>query len=222
MMKRALISVFDKTGLDRFAADLVEVCGEALEEILSSGGTAAYLRKVGPEVEKRVVDISDYTGVPESPEGLLKTLTHRVHGGILLHDPNNPDYVAWMKENDVKPIDMVVVNLYPFTKEATSEKVGGKWPDNREELLQHGVNYIDIGGPTMLRAAAKASLKHGTITVVTDPKDYDVVIKELREDGEVSLETKRKLTLKVFNLTAEYDNAIRNFLPNKILDLGGI
>ncbi len=190
-IQRALISVSDKTGIVPFAKALSEMG----IEIISTGGTGATLKKNGVPV----VDIADYTGFPEMMDGRVKTLHPKIHGGILaLRD--NPEHVRTMEEHDIPPIDMVVVNLYPF--EETIQK-----PDCS---LGEAIENIDIGGPTMLRSAAK---NYRFVTVVIDPADYEAVLKELREnDGEVSEPQRMRLAQKVFAFTARYDSLISTYL----------
>jgi phosphoribosylaminoimidazolecarboxamide formyltransferase/IMP cyclohydrolase len=194
MIKRALISVYDKSGLK----ELVEALGEFDVEIVSSGGTARRIRELG---YGKLVEVSDYTGHPESPGGLVKTLHPKVHGGLLLNR-EDPSHVKWMDENSVKPIDIVVSNLYPF------EKVVEGGAD-----LETAAENIDIGGPSMTRSAAKAALLYDRVAIVTDPAQYPEVIKTLREnDGELSTELRRSLAEKAFKRTEGYDSAIVSYL----------
>ena len=192
-----MISVYDKSGLE----GLVETLGEYGVEIVSSGGTARRIRELGYE---KLTEVSDYTGHPESPGGLVKTLHPKVHGGLLL-DRNDPDHRKWMEENGVKPIDMVVCNLYPF------EKVVEEGAD-----LKKAAENIDIGGPSMTRSAAKAALLYDSVAIVTDPEQYPEVIKTLRENGgELTTELRMSLAEKAFNRTADYDSAIVSYLGGK-------
>lgn len=185
-MQRALLSVHDKTGLVPFAQTLVS----AGIELLSTGGTARTLREHGLPV----TDVSDYTGFPEMLDGRVKTLHPKIHGGLLfLRD--HPAHQAAVKEHGIQPIDMVVVNLYPF--EQTVSKPGVS--------LKEAIENIDIGGPSMLRSAAK---NHESVTVVTDPGDYAEVTRQIREQGNTTLELRRRLAAKVFARTATYDLAI--------------
>ncbi len=188
-MKRALISVSDKTGVVEFARALTELD----YEIVSTGGTAKALQAAGVAV----TGISDVTGFPEILEGRVKTLHPGVHGGILAK--GTPEHMAVLAEHDIKPIDLVVVNLYPF--QATVAK-----PD---VTLEDAIENIDIGGPTMVRSAAK---NHDRVGIVVNPARYDSVIAELREAGQLSLQTKRLLALEAFQHTAQYDAAISHYL----------
>jgi phosphoribosylaminoimidazolecarboxamide formyltransferase/IMP cyclohydrolase len=190
-IQRALVSVSDKTGLVEFAAQL-EAMGV---EILSTGGTAALLRKNGVAA----VDISTFTGSPEILDGRVKTLHPKVHGG-LLYLRDHPGHVAEAESNGVLPIDLVVVNLYPF--EATVAREG--------VTLEEAIEHIDIGGPSMLRSAAK---NYRSVTVVVDPADYGDVLESMRaNDGATTLKLRERLGIKVFVSTSRYDGAIANFL----------
>ncbi|MEZ4600125.1 MAG: bifunctional phosphoribosylaminoimidazolecarboxamide formyltransferase/IMP cyclohydrolase [Syntrophotaleaceae bacterium] len=195
VIKRALISVSDKSGIVEFARELQNFG----VEILSTGGTASLLRKEGLTVK----DVSEYTGFPEMLDGRVKTLHPKVHGGLLgLRD--NPDHVAMMQEHAIEPIDMVVVNLYPF--EATVAR--------KDCTLEDAIENIDIGGPTMLRSAAKNN-RH--VTVIVDPVDYNLVLQEMRShEGAVSARTNFRLAVKVYQRTAAYDGAISNWLGRRI------
>ncbi len=190
-IRKALISVTDKTGIVDFARGLkgFEV------EILSTGGTAAQLREAGIDV----TDVSDYTGFPEMMDGRLKTLHPKIHGGLLaLRD--NEGHMQAAGEHNIEMIDMVVINLYRF--EDTVAKEGCS--------LEEAVENIDIGGPTMLRAAAK---NHRFVSVVTDPADYPRIIEEMKQTGGTIAEaTNFALATKTFQLTARYDGAISNYL----------
>lgn len=184
---RALVSVSDKTGLETLARGL----HEHEIEILSTGGTAKFIADLGIPV----IEVSDFTGFPELFDGRVKTLHPMVHGG-LLHRRDNEEHVRQADENDIVPIDLVVVNLYPFEETVAREGV------TRAEAIEQ----IDIGGPSMLRSAAK---NHDSVTVVVDPEDYDVVLSELDEhEGETTLKTRERLAIKVFQRTAAYDAAI--------------
>ncbi|WP_306534192.1 bifunctional phosphoribosylaminoimidazolecarboxamide formyltransferase/IMP cyclohydrolase [Geobacter sp.] len=188
---RALISLSDKTGIVEFAKELA---GYGVE-ILSTGGTAKLLRDAGLTVK----DVSEHTGFPEMLDGRVKTLHPKVHGG-LLGMRSNPEHVATMKEHGILPIDMVVVNLYPF--EATVA--------NPACTLEDAIENIDIGGPTMLRSAAK---NNADVTVIVDPADYRTVLDEMKASGgSVAKETNFRLAVKVYQHTAAYDGAISNWL----------
>jgi phosphoribosylaminoimidazolecarboxamide formyltransferase/IMP cyclohydrolase len=191
---RALISVSDKTGVLEFAQELTRYN----VEILSTGGTARMLRDAGLPVK----DVSEFTGFPEMLDGRVKTLHPKVHGG-LLGMRSNPEHVAKMKEHGIENIDMVVVNLYPF--EATVAREGC--------TLEDAIENIDIGGPTMLRSAAK---NWPDVTVITDPLDYEKVLSEMKaHDGTVSKETNFGLAVKVYQRTAAYDATISNWLGRR-------
>ena len=189
-IRRAIVSVSDKSGVVSFAKELAQMG----VEILSTGGTAKTLREQGVPVK----DISEYTGFPEMLDGRVKTLHPKVHGG-LLGQRSKKEHVSKMNEHGILPIDLVAVNLYPF--EATIAKENCS--------LEEAIENIDIGGPTMIRSAAK---NFPDVTVVVDPLDYGAVLAELKEKGEVSLETNFKLAKKVFQHTARYDGAISNYL----------
>jgi phosphoribosylaminoimidazolecarboxamide formyltransferase/IMP cyclohydrolase len=188
--QRALLSVHDKTGLVPFAQALAE----ARIELVSTGGTARVLRAAGLAVR----ELSDYTGFPEMLDGRVKTLHPRVHGGLLFVR-DNPEHEAAARAHDIPPIDLVVVNLYPF--EQTIAR-----PDC---TLPEAIEQIDIGGPAMLRSAAK---NHAGVTVVTDPADYATVADQIRERGATTLELRQQLAAKVFARTAAYDAAIATHL----------
>lgn len=191
-IQRALLSVSDKSGLVNFAKALSEEFGV---ELLSTGGTAGALREAGLPV----LDVSEYTGAPELFEGRVKTLHPKVHGG-LLHRRDSEDHVKQAKDNEIPPIDLVVVNLYPFEETIAKEGVS----------MEEAIENIDIGGPSMLRSAAKNA---SAVTVVTDPQDYERVLEEMREHaGDTSLRCREELAVKVFKRTAEYDTAISNYL----------
>lgn len=187
-MKRALISVFDKNGILEFANFLVNHG----VEIISTGGTYKHLKENGVPV----IEVAEVTGAPEMLDGRVKTLHPVIHGGILaIRD--NTEHMATIKERGISTIDMVVVNLYPFFKKV-----------NEDLTFEEKVEFIDIGGPTMLRSAAKS---FHDVVVISDTADYETVMKEM-EAGEVTFETKKRLAGKVFNLTSAYDAAISQFL----------
>jgi phosphoribosylaminoimidazolecarboxamide formyltransferase / IMP cyclohydrolase len=197
-VERALISVFDKTGVLDFAKRLA-----ALKiEILSTGGTAKLLRDSGVAVK----DVSEFTGWPEMLGGRVKTLHPKVHGGLLFRR-NLAEDQKQAKEHGIAPIDLLVVNLYPF--EATAAKAGL----TAEDLIEN----IDIGGPTMLRSAAK---NWESVTVVTDPADYDAVAKELEANKETFLATRLALARKVFATTSRYDGMITTELERLSAESG--
>ncbi len=195
-MKRALISVFHKEGIVEFAKELKKLGWE----IISTGGTSKILKEAGIEI----VEVEDVTNFPEILDGRVKTLNPYIHGGLLFKR-DNPTHVKTVEDMKIKPIDMVVNNLYPF--EETIKRPGV----SHEEIMEN----IDIGGPSMIRAAAK---NYEFVTVIVDPKDYEIVLKELREKGETKLETRRYLARKVFNYTAYYDSLISNYFN----DLEGV
>jgi phosphoribosylaminoimidazolecarboxamide formyltransferase/IMP cyclohydrolase len=190
-VQRALISVSDKTGLIPFAKELAAFG----IEIISTGGTARAIAEAGI----KVIEISDYTGFPEMMDGRVKTLHPKVHGG-LLHLRDNSEHVAQAKAHGIKPIDLVVVNLYPFEQTVAKDGV----------TLEEAIEQIDIGGPSMLRSAAK---NYRSVTVVVDPADYEDVLESLRDnDGATTLQLRERLGIKVFVTTSKYDAAIANYL----------
>ena len=193
-ISRALISVSDKNGIASFARALE---GRGVD-IISTGGTAELLRKEKIPVR----EISSFTAFPEVLEGRVKTLHPRVHGG-LLYKRGNPKHEAEARECGFEPIDLVVVNLYPF--EETIRK-----PD---VALTEAIENIDIGGPSMIRSAAK---NYESVTVVVDPADYDTVLENMRENnGETTLKLRERLAIKAFIKTSEYDRTISNFLEKE-------
>jgi phosphoribosylaminoimidazolecarboxamide formyltransferase / IMP cyclohydrolase len=193
-IQRAIISLSDKSGIVQFAKDL-QAFGV---EILSTGGTAKTLRESG----LKIMDVSEYTGFPEMLDGRVKTLHPKIHGGLLgIRD--NPEHAKMMKAHGIIPTDMVVVNLYPF--EATVAKPSC--------TLEEAIENIDIGGPSMLRAAAK---NYPYVTVIVDPVDYKTVLEEMKKSGgAVSKETNFRLAKKVYQLTSRYDRAISEYLAKK-------
>ncbi|MCI6531262.1 MAG: bifunctional phosphoribosylaminoimidazolecarboxamide formyltransferase/IMP cyclohydrolase, partial [Mesosutterella sp.] len=192
MKKQALISVSDKTGIVEFSKELVSLGFH----LLSTGGTARLLEKEGVEVE----EVADYTGFPEMLDGRVKTLHPKIHAGILARR-DCPEHMKALQEHGIDPIDLVVVNLYPF--EQTIAR-----PDC---TFAQAIENIDIGGPTMIRAAAK---NHASVAVVVDPADYSRIIEEIRNKGEVTAKTRLALAKKVFAHTARYDGAITNYLTS--------
>ena len=187
-IKRALISVSDKTGIAEFAKglSLLNI------EILSTGGTAKLLR----DNYIPVTEVSDYTGYPEMMAGRVKTLNPKIHGGILARRGKDEEV---MSQNQIKPIDLVVVNLYPFQKTIQN-------PNCTEE---DAIENIDIGGPAMLRSSAK---NHISVTVIVDSSDYQLVLNEITNRGGTTHEMRKSLALKTFEHTAQYDGAIANYL----------
>lgn len=192
-VKRALISVSDKTGIIPFVEQLTALG----IEVVSTGGTEQKIAQAGLPV----TGISEVTKFPEILNGRVKTLHPNVHGGLLAMR-GNEQHEQELAEHNITPIDLVVVNLYPF--QATISQAGTTFAD--------AIENIDIGGPTMLRAAAK---NHNDVTVVVDPTDYEKVITELKENGETSEETRRELAAKVFRHTAAYDSVIANYLTKE-------
>ena len=197
-VRRALLSVSDKTGLVEFARDLAELG----VELVASGGTASTLREAGLDV----VSVDSLTGSPEMLGGRVKTLHPRVHGGILArrdHDGDRADIAA----HELGLIDLVVVNLYPFEATVADPSTG----------LAEAIEKIDIGGPSMIRSAAK---NHAYVGVVVDPADYPGVLAELRESGGLSDATRARLALAAFERTARYDTAIHGWLAGRLADRG--
>lgn len=190
MIKTALISVSDKTGI----VDFAKILHAKGVKILSTGGTASLMRENGIEV----MEVSDYTGFPEMMDGRVKTLHPKIHGGLLALRENEGHMKA-AQENSIGMIDLVVVNLYPF--EQTIQKEG--------VTLEEAIENIDIGGPSMLRSAAK---NFQSVTVITDPMDYEVVAREIENGGDTTPETRRHLAEKVFETTARYDSLIAEYL----------
>jgi phosphoribosylaminoimidazolecarboxamide formyltransferase/IMP cyclohydrolase len=197
MMKpisRALMSVTDKSGLLEFALFLAKY----QVEILSTGGTAKMLRDGGVNV----VEVSDYTGFPEMLDGRVKTLHPKIHGGILGRR-DLPGHLEQMAAQQIPPIDLVVVNLYQFEKAVAQPGC----------TLEDAIENIDIGGPTLIRAAAK---NYTAVTVVVDPGDYAHLMQEIKlNKGATSLSTRFKLAKKVFQATSAYDRAISHYLEDK-------
>lgn len=192
---KALISVSDKTGVEKMAKGLAALGAD----ILSTGGTASMLREAGVVV----TEVAEYTGFPEIMNGRVKTLHPKIHGG-LLGRRSVDSHVRQMKEQGIEPIDVVVVNLYPF--ESTITKPGCTFDE--------AIENIDIGGPSMLRSAAK---NHEDVLVIVDPQDYERVLEAL-QSGTVSLGLRRELAKKVFDHTARYDSLIANYLTSKLAD----
>ena len=189
---RALVSVYDKTGL----VDLGKNLEKSGVEILSTGSTAKTLRDAGV----KVISVEDYIGFPEMLGGRVKTLHPRIHGGILA-DQNNPEHLAQLLAQDIAPFDLIVINLYPFTQTISS---GAEFAECIEQ--------IDIGGPSMLRGAAK---NHNSVAVISDPAQYQSLNTAL-EQGGFNLDERRELAMKVFRKTAEYDIAIAEWLAGEL------
>lgn len=190
-IKRALISVSNKNGIEEFAKALSSMG----VEIISTGGTADKLKKAGVNVK----DIQSVTGFPEMLDGRVKTLHPAVHGALLARR-DLPAHMKVIEEHNIKPIDMVVVNLYPFRETIAKEGV----------TLEEAIENIDIGGPAMVRSAAK---NFEGVTVIVDPSDYETVLVEMKKnDGAVMRETRFKLAGKAFRHTAQYDTAIADYL----------
>lgn len=192
----ALLSVYDKTGLDRIAL----IFSKLQVKMLGSGGTAEAVRKLGLPV----VEVSEYTGIKEMPGGLVKTLHPKIHGGIL-GDWKDPVQREYLEANGIEPLDFVVVNLYPFQSVVKTD------PHN----LHKAVDNIDIGGVSLIRAAGKGALLNQRVVPVTSPAQYEMVAKELERKGYVGNDLRRRLAREAFVLTAEYDRAIRDYLTGQ-------
>lgn len=191
MTKRTILSVYDKTNLVEFARGLVELGWE----LVGSGGTARLLRENG----LAVMDVAEMTGAPEMLGGRVKTLHPAVHGGILARDIESDR--ADLAAQNISMIDLVACNLYPFQETVAKPGV----------TLAEAVEQIDIGGVTLLRAAAK---NFARVTVVCDPADYDQILTELKENGRTAPSTRQKLALKAFTHTRDYDTAITAYLKD--------
>ncbi|MDH3350773.1 MAG: bifunctional phosphoribosylaminoimidazolecarboxamide formyltransferase/IMP cyclohydrolase [Gammaproteobacteria bacterium] len=192
-VRRALISVSDKRGLIPFVSGLREIGAE----ILSTGGTCRALREAGIDV----IEVAEKTGFPEIMDGRVKTLHPKIHGGLLGRRGTDEDVMA---EYGIEPIDLLVVNLYPFEQTIASE----------DATIDDAIENIDIGGPAMIRAASK---NHAGVAVVVDPADYDSVLESLQKN-ELSLEARRRLAAKAYALTASYDTAITKYLSGSLGD----
>ncbi|BAS57806.1 PurH protein [Leptolyngbya boryana NIES-2135] len=195
MARLALLSVSNKTGLVEFAKQLVEEFGF---DIISSGGTAQALKAAGLPVTK----VSDYTGSPEILGGRVKTLHPRIHGGILARR-DLPEHVADLEAQNIRPIDLVVVNLYPFEQTIAKPDV----------TLEDAIEQIDIGGPAMVRASAK---NFANLTILCNPNQYDTYLEELRKNGEASIAFRQACSLQAFKHTASYDAAIAAYLEQQL------
>ena len=189
-IERALISLTDKSGIEGFAMQLQDLG----IEILSTGGTAKKMRGSGIAVK----DVSEFTGFPEMLDGRVKTLHPKVHAGIL-HQRENPSHQEQMGAHGLETIDLIAVNLYAFDKATQDPNC----------TVANAIENIDIGGPTMLRAAAK---NFQDVTVIVDPADYPQVVSEIKEQGNTTLVTRFRLAVKVFQLTSSYDTAIADWL----------
>jgi phosphoribosylaminoimidazolecarboxamide formyltransferase/IMP cyclohydrolase len=189
----ALLSVYDKTGLDRLAW----IFSKLQIKMLGSGGTAEAVRKLG----FHVVEVSEYTKVSEMPGGLVKTLHPKIHGGIL-GDWKDPTQRKYLEDNGIEPLDFVVVNLYPFQEVVKAE------PEN----LRKAVDNIDIGGVALIRAAGKGAFLNRRVVPLTSPSQYENLVTELERKGYVGNELRQRLAREAFVLTADYDSAIRDFL----------
>jgi len=192
MKKRAVISVSDKTGVIDYARELAKLD----YEIVSTGGTFKAIKEAGIPVTY----VSDITGFPEILGGRVKTLHPKIHGGILAM--RTPDHLAQLEENNIVPIDIVVVNLYPFRETIAK-------PDC---TLEDAIENIDIGGPCMVRAAAK---NHKYVTIVINPQRYGEIIDKLKQGG-IDYQTRLELAMEAYTHTAEYDTAISKYLRSKI------
>lgn len=193
-IKRALLSVSDKTGI----IELAKFLNENGVEIISTGGTMKAIKDAGIPVTY----VSDVTGFPEIMDGRVKTLNPKIHGAILAVR-SNPEHVKAMKEHNIKPIDLVVVNLYPF-KETISK------PNVTEE---EAIENIDIGGPAMVRASAK---NFKDVVIVTYPSRYEGLMKMLKETGDVDFHTRKELAMEAFTHTHEYDGMISAYLKETL------
>lgn len=191
-VNRALLSVSDKSGIVEFARSLNELG----VELVSTGGTARLIKESGIPVTK----VEDVTGFPEMLDGRVKTLHPFIHGGILAR--RTEDHLGQLKEKGITPIDMVVVNLYPFEQTISRE----------DATLEDAVENIDIGGPTMVRSAAK---NHESVAIVVNPQRYESIVNEMREKGGISEETLRELAVEAFGHTAHYDKVIYDYLRGK-------
>jgi phosphoribosylaminoimidazolecarboxamide formyltransferase / IMP cyclohydrolase len=189
----ALLSVYDKTGLDRLAW----IFSKLQIKMLASGGTAEAVRKLG----YNVVEVSEYTQVSEMPGGLVKTLHPKIHGGIL-GDWKDPAQRNYLEANRIEPLDFVVVNLYPFQEIVRAD------PEN----LRRAIDNIDIGGVALIRAAGKGALLNHRVVPLTSPLQYEGVVVELERKGYVDNDLRQRLAREAFVLTAEYDRAIRDYL----------
>ena len=195
-MKRALVSVSDKTNLVEFVSGLVDLG----YEIISTGGTKKTLEAAGI----KTIGISDVTGFPEIMDGRVKTLNPKIHGGILAVR-SNPEHMAALEKHDIKPIDLVVVNLYPFKETIAKPNV------TEAEAIEN----IDIGGPAMVRASAK---NFRDVIIVTNPARYTSLIAMLQQYGDADIKTRKTLAKEAFNHTSEYDAMICEYLTKQLVE----
>ena len=193
MKKRALFSLTDKTGCVEFARRLADLG----YEIVSTGGTARVLREGG----LTVLDVSDVTGYPECLDGRVKTLHPNIHAGLLALR-ENPEHMATLEQLNINTVDLVAVNLYPFKATVTKPGV----------TLEDAIENIDIGGPSMLRSAAK---NWADVTVVCNPEDYAQILSEIEAEGNTKKETRLQLSAKAYTHTAQYDAAIAGFFASR-------
>jgi len=192
----ALLSVYDKTRLDRLAW----IFSKLQVKMLGSGGTAEAVRKLG----FNILEVSEYTQVLEMPGGLVKTLHPKIHGGIL-GDWKDPEQRKYLEANMIEPLDFVVVNLYPFQEVVKADPLN----------LRRAVDNIDIGGVALIRAAGKGALLNHRVVPVTSPMQYEGVVGELERKGFVGNELRQRLAREAFVLTADYDKAIRDYLTGR-------
>ena len=194
MMERVLMSVYDKTGLE----EMISVLKDIGVEIIASSGTAAKIKEIG---YGKVREVSEYTGHAESPDGLLKTLHPKIHGGLLL-DWDDLAHRAYMERHGILPFDLVIINLYPFERTIA-----------REASFQEAAENIDIGGPAIIRAAAKGAILYDKLAVIVDPSQYGLVIGALRDVGwPLPRDLRRRLAREAFSRTSRYDEAICRYL----------
>lgn len=200
-IKNVLISVSDKTGLDGFVTSLIKICPDV--RMLSTGGTYNRIKEIlGDDFERNLMQVSDYTGQPETQGGLVKTLDFKIYLGLLT-ETYNESHIADLERTGAVQIDMVIVNLYPFEQTIAKENVS----------VEEARANIDIGGPTMIRASAKNYLR---VASIVNPADYDSVIKDLETgDGSLSLSSRFELAKKAFQHTAAYDRNIADYLAGK-------
>ena len=203
-VRHVLVSVSDKSGLESFVPQLVEINPEV--KIFSTGGTYGRIKEIlGAEARARLTQVSDYTGQPETQGGLVKTLDFKIYLGLLTETYNEP-HQADLQRTGSLPIDMVVVNLYPFKETISKQGV----------TVEQARGNIDIGGPCMIRASAKNFIR---VASVVDPSDYAMILDELKKNsGSTSLQLRFQLARKAFDHTAVYDRTIADFLVDKSID----